>query len=419
MMGNRSAVAALSPALQRIVTIMALSILTTSFIFLISDNDSLTVSSDRIYRRQLLQSDDMSNKSRRKIRMQRRRKKKRQARKALLDTNEEGNRLVHVTSPYHDRHNTGSFAPLNVNQWAALVSTATARDNYNHQVSKEDETRLFDSVILVCAILEVDLLVLNDILSRYCDHVVVLPRSTDTVYPNQQLDALPFVQDIIDAGRSVVADDDEDEGEYYLMFTNSDICPSENLYQFTEETLRRRPGGEAFQINRMTIPTKSLEWPPTTVYNDPFEVKHNAAMNIMQQSRDVLKSGVGEKHPGTDCFVFRSTVLDKINFGDLFLGYPPWSSNARLLLRTYARGYFAVKSNKRGTFHIGDARKWSHINANMNISAWNNLYEKESKNVMGCPTFKFKGHLRLARKDIHSLQQMINCGKLFQSDKVQ
>ena len=247
MMGNRSAVAALSPALQRIVTIMALSILTTSFIFLISDNDSLTVSSDRIYRRQLLQSDDMSNKSRRKIRMQRRRKKKRQARKALLDTNEEGNRLVHVTSPYHDRHNTGSFAPLNVNQWAALVSTATARDNYNHQVSKEDETRLFDSVILVCAVLEVDLLVLNDILSRYCDHVVVLPRSTDTVYPNQQLDALPFVQDIIDAGRSVVADDDEDEGEYYLMFTNSDICPSENLYQFTEETLRRRPGSEAFR----------------------------------------------------------------------------------------------------------------------------------------------------------------------------
>lgn len=42
-----------------------------------------------------------------------------------------GTPLIHVFSPYHD-HKSESFAPLNDDQWVALVSASNAHDTYNN-----------------------------------------------------------------------------------------------------------------------------------------------------------------------------------------------------------------------------------------------------------------------------------------------
>lgn len=79
--------------------------------------------------------------------------------------------------------------------------------------------------MLVCVILQMDTESLTDILNEYCDHVVILPRSTQDVYVSSDdkgFKALPFLQDIIDAGPSVVVDNKDQEVEdYYLMLTNA------------------------------------------------------------------------------------------------------------------------------------------------------------------------------------------------------
>ena len=41
----------------------------------------------------------------------------------------------------------------------------------------------FDSVILVCAVTKADFVALQDVLSLYCQHTTVLPRTTSTEGP--------------------------------------------------------------------------------------------------------------------------------------------------------------------------------------------------------------------------------------------
>jgi len=145
--------------------------------------------------------------------------------------------LVHVLSPYRDV-SAESFAPLNEDQWVALASAAEARDVYNnddgdHGAANAKRRRRratgtnkpFGSVTLVCTVLQIDAEALDEVLGRYCDRIVALPRSAADVYPG--LKPLPFIQDLIDAGRSVVDGEGgyavEGEGGYYLMLTNADV----------------------------------------------------------------------------------------------------------------------------------------------------------------------------------------------------
>ena len=141
----------------------------------------------------------------------------------LISPNEVGGTpLIHVISPFHDK-SSESFAPLNYEQWTTLVSIQTARDYFNNRnwdgLGEPSKPKAYQVVVLVCAVLLEDEEVLRGILEEYCDRIVVLPRSTKDVYPDKKMKSLPFVQDIIDAGKKVI-----EEGKmYYLMYTNSDV----------------------------------------------------------------------------------------------------------------------------------------------------------------------------------------------------
>ena len=95
-----------------------------------------------------------------------------------------------------------------------MASVHNARQIYKrHRKTNQFESRpAFDSVMTVCAVFEHEVQALANILGYYCDHVRILPRSTATEY--QWLDKhIPFLNDIIEAGKSVVQRD----SQYYLM----------------------------------------------------------------------------------------------------------------------------------------------------------------------------------------------------------
>ena len=131
-----------------------------------------------------------------------------------------------------------------------MASVHNAKQVYKrHRRTNQFESRpAFDSVMTVCATFEHEVQALTSILSYYCDHVRILSRSTATEY--QWLDKhIPFLDDIIEAGKSVVQKD----SEYYLMVScnklpktsvragsQRNLAPLEIVYKRRHKR-RRRP----------------------------------------------------------------------------------------------------------------------------------------------------------------------------------
>ena len=51
--------------------------------------------------------------------------------------------------------------------------------------------------------------------------------------------------------------------------------------------------------------------------------KTTNATNLLENEVDRLLSG-GTRHPGYDLFCINDIILDRVSFGDFFLGRPPW-----------------------------------------------------------------------------------------------
>eukprot|EP00581_Thalassiosira_minuscula_P001668 CAMPEP_0183740666 /NCGR_PEP_ID=MMETSP0737-20130205/60211_1 /TAXON_ID=385413 /ORGANISM="Thalassiosira miniscula, Strain CCMP1093" /LENGTH=147 /DNA_ID=CAMNT_0025975793 /DNA_START=16 /DNA_END=459 /DNA_ORIENTATION=+ len=72
-----------------------------------------------------------------------------------------------------------------------------------------------------------------------------------------------------------------------------------------------------------------------------------------------------------------------------------------------ARNYRMMPSSKVGTFHLGDERAWAH-HAKHTMSFWKDVDPQELEHLVFC-------HLATGvPEDAHTLQNVINCGKLFQ-----
>lgn len=315
--------------------------------------------------------------------------------------------LIHAISPYHDESAT-SYAPLNVEQWTSLQSAKAARDEFRAKIVEVEGDRGFDEVVMVCAIFNEDKEVLDEVLTRYCDEVKILPRSTATEHPDEGLKALPFVQDIVDAGESVAEGDD-----HWLMLTNSDICPTRSFYLWMEEKMRTRKF-QAMIVNRMTVPADELNW-PAIANEDSAEAKDAAVASVIEQSQDLMTAGKAKKHPGKDLFAVHSSLLKRLNFGDLFLGYTPWDANVRLALVLMSdpapglgnAGVFTQRSFPGGTFHLGNAVAWGGDMSEDRWAKYAAAYPTELEHVKWCPVSMGKPTGR------HTLQLTIECGKWF------
>jgi len=324
-----------------------------------------------------------------------------------------GRSLVHVFSPFHDP-SPSPFSPLNHEQWGALVSAQQAQDAYaSYRLSLQTEAAaLFDSVIVVCAVVESDIDEIRDTLSPYCDHIIVLPRSTGTEYPG--LKSLPFLQDIVNAGVAVMGL--EQEEDYYLMLTNSDICLMKNFYVELEQMMTRKKT-KSISLNRKLIRMQLIKL-PTSMNDESFEYKDGAAKDLIHQAEDLVGRRKFKKHPGYDCFVFHTSILKMINFGDQFVGYPAWAESTDLALRIMDPSYQQITSrqSKHGTYHFGDERRWKPQYYNKSLvfdySFWKDYSLGELEFIAWCPIVNF------APINPHNLQNVINCGKWFHTSDV-
>ena len=91
-----------------------------------------------------------------------------------------------------------------------------------------------------------------------------------------------------------------------------------------------------------------------------FADKDSVPRKIVKQARNAVERGAGWSHMCMDCFVYHSSVVKAFNFGDLFIGYPPFDMVMRGSMRIMLGGSKApvVQSGKLGTFHIGKSDAW-------------------------------------------------------------
>jgi len=117
----------------------------------------------------------------------------------------------------------------------------------------------------------------------------------------------------------------------------------------------------------------------------------------------------GQVHPGYDCFLLHSTIVPRINLHDLFVGSPPWGSALAVLLEQHLakHTYKNVRSNPRGTFHLGDDKAWGKngISEHVRQQAQQVLVQYRA-DIENCPKPLFA-------KTIEVYINTANCGKVF------
>ena len=209
--------------------------------------------------------------------------------------------LVHILSPYvvRDADKESFYFPLDLNQWATMESIRRALLHVPKDVLKVD---------VLCAIFESDLEALSKA-GLPCHRFVLLNRSTRTQYPHLQppLD-FPFISDLIEAATIHLSNiTTSRRASFHVMLTNADIGLSKKLYNNIYGVLRRY---DSFSMNRVTIPMENI-----TLTSNATDLLENQVDGLMP---------VGGKHSGFDMFCMSSSVLNRITFGDLFLGRPPW-----------------------------------------------------------------------------------------------
>jgi hypothetical protein len=148
---------------------------------------------------------------------------------------------------------------------------------------------------------------------------------------------------------------------YHVMLTNSDIGLTPSFYLRVHEILQ---SVDSFSMNRMTVPLDG--WKPNFTTSMSTTVSQSGATATptvydyaeLSKFVDWSMKTTGIKHPGYDLFCMSSTVLNRITFGDMFLGRSPWGMNLNLFLQIMADSYINIESNPNGTFHLGDEKRW-------------------------------------------------------------
>lgn len=171
------------------------------------------------------------------------------------------------------------------------------------------------------------------------DYFIKLPhlkQSTSTEFPDiSRNKKLPIIQEIFD---SILTNNDAD----YIIFTNSDIGLQKNFY-IEVNNIIHKTGSKAFVINRRDNISK---------------FKNNK--RLTENDLNIFYNEKGKKHPGRDCFVIKRTILEQINMGLMFTGYPPWGSVLHTLLKKVYKETLIFK-NLYLTFHLGNDESWSKL----------------------------------------------------------
>jgi hypothetical protein len=315
--------------------------------------------------------------------------------------------------------NTIAYQPYD--QWSTLASIQRAKQHYAARSSLMDDHNNLE-ITLVCAMFESDerILVANHLVQPPCDHVSRLERSTVTEYGNGNFSEvfskreLPFLQDLLDVAVSVARnettkhntanyndEDDAEDDDFYVMLTNSDIGLTKDFYSFLLPLLEEEQ--KAYTINRWSIPMDGITIRTPT--NDP-----QGTETLLTQIDASLVTGT--KHPGYDCFIIHSSIIDKISLGTMYAGFPPWGSALRLVLKDIIAKstYKKVRSTPNATFHLGDRGTWSKKKSDATSqTVLKYIKERYKEDIADCPKTIFA-------HDPYTVMNAANCGRVFRED---
>jgi len=177
------------------------------------------------------------------------------------------------------------------------------------------------------------------------------PLVRSTVSENENANVftkkLPFIQDIFDETlKSNIAFE-------YMIYTNSDIILHENFYDIVQKQIKL--GFDFFTINRQTISN-----------NRNRDGKLYTASDL-----DEIFTQKTKTHPGTDCFIIKRSVLEKLNIGKMCLGASAVANMINLQAIYFAHKSTQFVSNAlKATYHLGDDRSWKS-EANLNTNKYN------------------------------------------------
>lgn len=139
---------------------------------------------------------------------------------------------------------------------------------------------------------------------------------------------LPLIDDLLERGLSYDPDVD------YVIYTNADIALMPYFYQFVERRINE--GLDGFVINRRTI----------------------AAHYELESLTDAY-SDAGKKHPGFDCFVIRSSLIERFLLQEICIGTTRIGLALIANLIMHASN-FKVFNDEHLSFHLGEDRVWQN-----------------------------------------------------------
>lgn len=249
-------------------------------------------------------------------------------------------RFVHLTSLYSVEDCEEQFCPYGQDQSLAVASMQRAKT----------ASKVPASVVLATSVFADDHKAVPDGFLRLPD----LERSTTTEYPSLiPQKNLPFVDDVFSNLRSATAPEDELMEPFdYVIYTNADIIVRDDFYDVISIAIQQ--GYDAFTINRQTI-DKGIYTNGDNVNDEDGEIftPYNA------DDLDMIYKTTGDIHPGSDCFVMRRSIFDKLEMGNIFLGYPPFGKMLLAQIEHLADRYTTFASDElKVTFHLGNDKKW-------------------------------------------------------------
>lgn len=144
---------------------------------------------------------------------------------------------------------------------------------------------------------------------------------------------VPFIKDIFNNAISLENDYD------YLVYTNIDIIIVNDFYFKSLELFNSDNNISSLSITRRTVPE---------IFIPKTKLKKIVTGRIDK---------ITEKHPGHDTFIIKKGVIEKCNFGNVFIGFPPIGTF--ILFQMELNGFnFKIIDDKYLTYHLGDDKTW-------------------------------------------------------------
>jgi hypothetical protein len=237
-------------------------------------------------------------------------------------------RIAHIVNPF-------AAAPSSAHQLAQAVTFETMRCARDYARGQVDVT-------LLAAQFPED----RGLIPEPFELTPDLDRSVLDFAEFRRKRRLPLLQDILARLHQASAAE-------YFVYTNVDIALTPVFYTTVDHLIDR--GFDAFSVTRRTI---------------------SAKFSTLRQL-PAMYAEVGNSHPGTDCFVFKRSLVPQLYLANACLGAFYIAKNFQLNLICNSENYRKL-TDLHITFHLGDDRAW----ADPDLADYSEHNEREIRKVI-------------------------------------